>query len=81
MNSEDALRSTPVYKSVVCLHPQGAHINYGAECKAADQAPLLNMVTTRIGLGIIAIAHIFNHYGQIIEYLRTNNIVPPASRQ
>ena len=43
--------------------------------------PLFDMVTTRMGLGIVAIAHPFNHYGQIVEYLRMNNIVPPASRQ
>jgi uncharacterized damage-inducible protein DinB len=29
---------------------------------------------------IDAIAHSFNHYGQIVEYLRMNGIVPPASR-
>jgi uncharacterized damage-inducible protein DinB len=27
-----------------------------------------------------AVAHSFNHYGQIVEYLRMNGIVPPASR-
>ena len=42
--------------------------------------PLFDMITTRMGLGIVAIAHPFNHYGQIVEYLRMNNIVPPASR-
>lgn len=29
---------------------------------------------------IDAISHSFNHYGQIVEYLRMNGIVPPASR-
>ncbi len=29
---------------------------------------------------IDAVAHSFNHYGQIVEYLRMNGIVPPASR-
>jgi hypothetical protein len=42
--------------------------------------PLFDMITTRMGLGIVAIAHPFDHYGQIIEYLRMNNVVPPASR-
>src|SRR5712691_7028373 len=27
-----------------------------------------------------AVAHSFNHYGQLVEYLRLNGIVPPASR-
>jgi len=28
----------------------------------------------------VAIWHISDHYGQLVEYLRMNNIVPPASR-
>ena len=34
----------------------------------------------RLGLAIDAIAHSFDHYGQLVEYLRMNNLVPPASR-
>jgi uncharacterized damage-inducible protein DinB len=48
--------------------------------KAPIKHPIFDMITTRMGLGIVAIAHPFNHYGQIVEYLRMNNIVPPASR-
>ena len=36
---------------------------------------------TRMSLSLIAISHPFDHYGQMVEYLRMNNIVPPASRQ
>ena len=35
---------------------------------------------TRLGLVVDAIAHSFNHYGQLVEYLRMNGIVPPDSR-
>lgn len=35
---------------------------------------------TRISLVILALTHINDHYGQIVEYLRMNGIVPPASR-
>lgn len=35
---------------------------------------------TRLLLLIDAVVHSSNHYGQIVEYLRMNNIVPPASR-
>jgi hypothetical protein len=28
-----------------------------------------------------AVAHAFDHYGQMVEYLRMNGIVPSASRQ
>jgi hypothetical protein len=36
--------------------------------------------TTRLFLATFALAHAFDHYGQIVEYLRMNGIVPPASR-
>jgi len=35
---------------------------------------------TRLGLLVDAIAHASDHYGQIVEYLRANGFVPPASR-
>jgi uncharacterized damage-inducible protein DinB len=34
----------------------------------------------RIYLATFAVAHAFDHYGQMVEYLRMNGIVPPASR-
>lgn len=35
---------------------------------------------TRLGLAVGAVAHPFDHYGQMVEYLRLNGIIPPASR-
>ena len=35
---------------------------------------------TRLGLSGVFAWHGFDHYGQIVEYLRMNGIVPPASR-
>jgi len=35
---------------------------------------------TRLHLATFGVAHAFNHYGQMVEYLRMNGIVPPASR-
>lgn len=35
---------------------------------------------TRLGLTIAEIGHSENHYGQVVEYLRMNGIIPPASR-
>jgi len=35
---------------------------------------------TRLLMLIDAVVHSSNHYGQMVEYLRMNNIVPPASR-
>ena len=36
--------------------------------------------TTRLSLASFAVAHPLDHYGQMVEYLRMNRIVPPASR-
>ena len=36
--------------------------------------------STRLRLTTFAVAHVFDHYGQMVEYLRMNGIVPPASR-
>jgi uncharacterized damage-inducible protein DinB len=36
--------------------------------------------STRAGLATRALAHANDHYGQMVEYLRMNGIVPPASR-
>ena len=36
--------------------------------------------STRLRLATFAVAHALNHYGQMVEYLRMNGIVPPASR-
>lgn len=38
-------------------------------------------VRTRVQLTVDAIAHSFDHYGQMVEYLRMNGIVPPDSRR
>jgi uncharacterized damage-inducible protein DinB len=36
--------------------------------------------STRLHLAEFGVAHAFDHYGQLVEYLRMNGIVPPASR-
>jgi uncharacterized damage-inducible protein DinB len=35
---------------------------------------------TRLGMATVFAWHSFDHYGQMVEYLRMNGIVPPASR-
>ena len=34
----------------------------------------------RLRLATFGVAHAYDHYGQMVEYLRMNGIVPPASR-
>jgi hypothetical protein len=55
--------------------------------KAATTLTTENMLQTaensnspRLYLATFAVAHAFDHYGQMVEYLRMNGIVPPASR-
>lgn len=36
-------------------------------------------IQTRSTLASFGVAHAFDHYGQMVEYLRMNGIVPPAS--
>jgi hypothetical protein len=42
--------------------------------------PAENTKSPRLNLVEFAVAHAFEHYGQMVEYLRMNGIVPPASR-
>ena len=55
--------------------------------KAAATLTTENMLQTpehskspRLRLATFGVAHAYDHYGQMIEYLRMNGIVPPASR-
>jgi hypothetical protein len=44
------------------------------------QSPFGSNKISRMGLSLIAVSHPFDHYGQMVEYLRMNGIVPPGSR-
>ncbi len=37
--------------------------------------------TTRLAMATGICSHVSDHYGQVVEYLRMNGIVPPASRR
>jgi hypothetical protein len=66
--------------SFAALHRAMAAINEGnlLEPLAAYPSP---MQRTRLQLAEDVVAHSFDHYGQMVEYLRMNGIVPPASRR
>lgn len=36
---------------------------------------------TKLGISVIAVWHITDHYGQLVEYLRMNGIVPPLTKK
>ena len=44
------------------------------------RAGVPSFLNTRLMLASFDCAHIFDHYGQIVEYLRMNGITPPASQ-
>ena len=61
--------------------------SYALGHKAAAALTSQNMLqspegskSTRLRLATFAVTHAFDHYGQMVEYLRMNGIVPPASR-
>src|SRR5262252_10228148 len=42
--------------------------------------PVTPFLSTRLAIASIGSWHAMDHYGQMVEYLRMNGIVPPASR-
>jgi hypothetical protein len=48
--------------------------------KSSPISPLKGADVTRLGLVVESLVHAFDHYGQMVEYLRMNGVVPPASR-
>ena len=47
---------------------------------ASPISPLKQDEITRSGLIVESLMHAYDHYGQMVEYLRMNGVVPPASR-
>jgi len=45
-----------------------------------EMIPFRNNKGPRLQLALSPVPHAFDHYGQLVEYLRMNGIVPPASR-
>lgn len=46
-----------------------------------ENAFLATTTGTRAGMASFGMAHMMDHYGQLVVYLRINGIVPPASRK
>lgn len=47
----------------------------------AIKSPFGDGSTTRLSMAVLIVGHVMDHYGQMVEYLRMNGIIPPASRQ
>ena len=65
--------------SFAYVHKALASVNEGNLLKPI-KSPFGNDKTNRLAMGTLIAAHCFDHYGQMVVYLRMNSIVPPASR-
>jgi uncharacterized damage-inducible protein DinB len=65
--------------SFVYMHKAVASMN---EKNATEslKSPWGQNTITRLGVTTLTVAHIFDHYGQMVVYLRHNGIVPPMSK-
>jgi hypothetical protein len=68
------------HRSFQALHRAAAAIDErNAVVRNVPISPLIGKAT-RLGLAEEALIHAYDHYGQMVVYLRMNGIVPPASR-
>jgi len=62
-----------VHKAVAVINEQNA--------VESIKSPWGQSTVTRLGMATLTVAHCFDHYGQMVVYLRMNGIIPPASRR
>jgi hypothetical protein len=65
--------------SFTYLHKALSSINEKNETELI-KSPDSEKPLPRLEVGDLALSHNWQHYGQLVEYLRMNGIVPPASR-
>ncbi len=65
--------------SFAYLHKAVSSVNEKNETGLVKN-PFGDGTASRLGLAVGAISHPYDHYGQMVEYLRMNGIIPPASR-
>ena len=65
--------------SFAYMHKAVAAVNEQNQVEPINSPWGQNKVT-RLGLTTLVVGHCFDHYGQMVVYLRHNGIVPPASR-
>lgn len=71
-----------VKNSFEYMHRASAAIDDNREVIPTPRiSPWPEGTATRLGVAIEDCVHTWDHYGQLVEYLRMNGIVPPASRK
>ena len=63
-----------LYKAIEAIGQTNVPVN------PSSISPLKRDEVTRSALVVESLMHATDHYGQIVEYLRMNGLVPPASR-
>jgi hypothetical protein len=82
----DNLRTKPeiiayVKESFAYMHRAAASIDDANHpIPTPDISPWPVGTATRLGVAIEDCVHTWDHYGQLVEYLRMNNIIPPGSK-
>jgi len=66
--------------SFVYLHKATTTIN-DKNLVSPEKDPFGEGTATRLALATGTVGHCFDHDGQMVEYLRMNGIIPPASQQ
>jgi len=61
------------HKAIATINAENAFV--------AMKTPPTSFLRTPAAVVIFDCAHTMDHYGQMVEYLRANGVVPPASRQ
>ena len=77
---EEQGRDHQLFKGFVCLRSQSHQTINEKNLVQPVKSPFGEGSVTRLGLATSVGAHCFDHYGQMVVYLRMNGIVPPASR-
>ena len=67
-------------ESFVYMHKAFATLTSEEKALAMTKSPFGPNQVPKLGLAIMEPGHCFDHYGQMVEYLRMNGIIPPASR-
>lgn len=66
--------------SFVLGHKAMASLNDSNALTPLDKLPIaIPSLNTPVAVAIFSVAHASDHYGQMVEYLRMNGIVPPSS--
>lgn len=65
--AQRAVSTITAENATTLLSPSGARVG------------VPSFLNTRLALASFGCTHVFDHYGQIVEYLRMNGVTPPAS--